>query len=146
MSTRTTNRGSVHGAPPSFAFRHCFATSIKAFNPIDGTLMTIYNLSPSKNGQVSTLDTSSPTRKRTYDSYGVQFNARLPHGATLLGGFGFDRLLRNTCDEPDDPNQLRFCDDAETPELCRAVLNGEAKTSDEIKRRIKTWKADTLRA
>jgi hypothetical protein len=74
--------------------------------------MTIYNLNPSKNGQVSTLDTSSSTRKRTFDSYGLQFSARLPYGATLFGGFGFDRLLRNTCDEPDDPNQLRFCDDA----------------------------------
>ena len=33
-------------------------------------------------------------------------------GATLFGGFEMNRLLRNTCDEPDDPNQLRFCDDA----------------------------------
>lgn len=41
---------------------------------------------------------------------------------------------------------LRFCDDAEAPELCRAVLNGEVKTRDEIKRRIKTWRPDSLRA
>ena len=41
---------------------------------------------------------------------------------------------------------LRFSDDAEAPELCRAVLNGELKTNDEIKRRIKTWKADWMRA
>jgi hypothetical protein len=87
-------------------------TPVSVFNPIDGAPMTIYNLNPSKNGQVSTLDTSSPTRKRTYDSYGLQFSARLPYGATLFGGLGFDRLLRNTCDEPDDPNLLRFCDDA----------------------------------
>ena len=87
-------------------------TPVSIFNPIDGTPMTIYNLNPSKNGQVATLDTSSSIRKRTFNSYGVQVNARLPYGATLFGGLGFDRLLRNTCDEPDDPNQLRFCDDA----------------------------------
>src|SRR6185436_12531257 len=87
-------------------------TPVSIFNPIDGKPMTIYNLNASKNGQVATLDTTSSARKRTYDSYGLQLSARLPYGVTLFGGLGFDRLLRNTCDEPDDPNQLRFCDDA----------------------------------
>jgi len=87
-------------------------TPVSVFNPINGTPMTIYNLNPAKNGKVATLDTTGPNRKQQYDSYGMQFTARLPHGATLFGGFGLDRLLRNTCDEPDDPNQLRFCDDA----------------------------------
>jgi len=41
---------------------------------------------------------------------------------------------------------MRFADDAEVPDLCRAVLNGELKTSDDIKRRIKTWRPDTFRA
>ena len=41
---------------------------------------------------------------------------------------------------------LRFASDEETPELCRAVLNGELKTSADIKKRIKSWRADTLRA
>ena len=40
----------------------------------------------------------------------------------------------------------RFCDDAEVPDLVRAVLNGEVKTRKEIKQRIKTWRPDTLRA
>src|SRR6266850_5580279 len=87
-------------------------TPVSVFNPINGTPMTIYNLNPAKNGKVATLDTTGPNRKQQYDSYGMQFTARLPHGATLFGGFGLDRLLRNTCDEPDNPNQLRFCDDA----------------------------------
>jgi Family of unknown function (DUF6526) len=41
---------------------------------------------------------------------------------------------------------MRFCDDAEAPELCRAVLNGEVKQRGEIKQRIKKWRPDTLRA
>ena len=40
---------------------------------------------------------------------------------------------------------LRFCDDAEVPELCRAVLNEELKGREDIKRRIKNWRPDTLR-
>jgi hypothetical protein len=40
---------------------------------------------------------------------------------------------------------LRFCDDAEVPELCRVVLSGEVKGREDIKRRIKNWRPDTLR-
>ena len=41
---------------------------------------------------------------------------------------------------------MRFCSDEELPGLCRAVLDGEAKSPDEIKRRVKSWRADWLRA
>ncbi len=37
---------------------------------------------------------------------------------------------------------LRFCADEDLPDLCRAVLDGELKTRDDIKRRIKTWRPD----
>ena len=41
---------------------------------------------------------------------------------------------------------LRFCSDEELPEMCRAVLEGELREPDEIKRRVKTWRSDWLRA
>ena len=41
---------------------------------------------------------------------------------------------------------MRFCDDAEVPELCRAVLNGEVDTQRQIKQRIRKWRPDWLRA
>ena len=41
---------------------------------------------------------------------------------------------------------LRFCADAELPAMCRAVLNGELKSPDDIKRSVKTWRPDWLRA
>ncbi|HYM62390.1 MAG TPA: DUF6526 family protein [Thermoanaerobaculia bacterium] len=41
---------------------------------------------------------------------------------------------------------LRFCADDEVPELARAVLAGEVTEREEIKKRIKTWRADWLRA
>jgi hypothetical protein len=46
------------------------------------------------------------------------------------------------------PSQLiamRFCHDDEVCDLARAILAGEVKTADEIKRRIKTWRPDWLR-
>src|SRR5205814_9574807 len=40
---------------------------------------------------------------------------------------------------------LRFCSDEELPELTRAVLNGEVSGREDIKKRIKNWRPDTLR-
>ena len=41
---------------------------------------------------------------------------------------------------------LRFACDAELPDLVREVLNGQLKTSKEIKLRVKEWQGDFLRA
>ena len=63
---------------------------------------------------VQDFDTNaSSDRKQTYNGGDITFNARLPRGGTLFGGFTMERTLRVTCDEPDDPNFLRFCDDRE---------------------------------
>ena len=51
--------------------------------------------------------------QRIYDSYGVDFRARLGAGAQVFGGFGFEKQLEVSCTAPDDPNTLRFCDDRE---------------------------------
>jgi hypothetical protein len=40
---------------------------------------------------------------------------------------------------------LRFCADEELPELTRAVLGGELRGREDIKKRIKNWRPDTLR-
>lgn len=41
---------------------------------------------------------------------------------------------------------LRFASDEELPELTRQVLDGKLKKGDEIKRAIRSWRADHLRA
>lgn len=42
---------------------------------------------------------------------------------------------------------LRFCgDEAELVGLTRSVLNGELKSRNDIKKSIKTWRPDTMRA
>ena len=40
---------------------------------------------------------------------------------------------------------LRFCSDEEVPELTRLVFAGELNGREDIKRRIKNWRPDTLR-
>jgi hypothetical protein len=41
---------------------------------------------------------------------------------------------------------IRFAPDDEVPELMRRTLNGELKTQNDIKRAIRNWRADHLRA
>jgi len=41
---------------------------------------------------------------------------------------------------------LRFCGDDEVAGLTRSVLDGKFKSRDEIKKQIKTWRPDTMRA
>ena len=40
---------------------------------------------------------------------------------------------------------MRFCADEELPELMRAILSGEVRGRENIKRRIKNWRADDQR-
>lgn len=41
---------------------------------------------------------------------------------------------------------LRFCGDDEVAGLTRSVLDGKLKGREEIKKQIKTWRPDTMRA
>ena len=41
---------------------------------------------------------------------------------------------------------LRFASDEELPELTRQILDGKLKKGDEIKRAVRSWRADHLRA
>lgn len=40
---------------------------------------------------------------------------------------------------------LRFCSDEELPELVRAILAGEVRGRENIKKRIRNWRPDTQR-
>jgi hypothetical protein len=85
-------------------------TAFTFASPLDGTPVTMYNLNSAKQGQVKLVDVNSDVNHRTYDGFEVSFNARLPHGANVFGGWTSDRLVRVSCDT-NDPNQLRFCDE-----------------------------------
>jgi hypothetical protein len=79
-------------------------------SPLDGKVITIYNVSSAKRQQVQYFDTNAPDRMLWYDGYEFTFNARLPHGGTLFGGTTTEKTLAVMCDEPSNPNNLLYCD------------------------------------
>ena len=76
-------------------------------------MLRIYNLDPAKKGVtdwVVTNTTNDPDLfSEVYNGYESSFNARLPGGTTLFGGWTFERNLFTRCDIPHDPNRQLFC-------------------------------------
>lgn len=90
-------------------------TPVTVVSPLDGQLITVYNLAASKVSQVAELDTTATSdRKQFFTGYENTFNLRLPGGATMFGGTSTSRNLTVTCDDPDNPNNDRFCDQRQT--------------------------------
>jgi hypothetical protein len=87
--------------------------AVDVVSPLDGSVFQAYTVvSTAKLRAVQDFDRNAGSgRKQTYNGGDLTFNARLPRGGTIFGGFTAERTLRVTCDEPDDPNFLRFCDD-----------------------------------
>jgi len=77
----------------------------------NGEAMTLFNLNAAKAGLYSKqlVDINSSINRTIYDGFEVSFNARLPRGAHMFGGWSNDRLITISCDQY-DPNKLRFCD------------------------------------
>jgi hypothetical protein len=87
---------------------------IDVFNPMTGEPFQIHTVTTAAASRVDNLDTNAGSgRKHTYNGFDLNLNARLPGGATVFGGFVTERNIRVICDEPDDPNMLRFCDDSD---------------------------------
>ena len=75
-----------------------------------GEVITVYNLNPARASAFNLLDANSPTNYRKYTGVDVNFNSRMK-GLTLFGGVSAGHQVTNTC-QVEDPNQLRFCDQA----------------------------------
>jgi hypothetical protein len=81
-------------------------------NPIgNGETLTMFNLDSAKAGAYTKqlIDVNSSVNRTIYDGFEASFNARLPRGANVFGGWSNDRLITVSCDQY-DPNKLRFCD------------------------------------
>jgi hypothetical protein len=83
------------------------------FHPITGQPFQVWDVLPAAAPRVQNFDTNSDGRSHIYHGVDLTINGRLPRGATVFGGFVTERNLRNICDEPDDPNMLLYCDDAQ---------------------------------
>ncbi len=83
------------------------------FHPITGQPFQVFDVTPVAAPRVENFDTNSDGRSHIYHGVDLTINGRLPRGAMLFGGLVTERNLRNICDEPDDPNMLLYCDDAQ---------------------------------
>jgi hypothetical protein len=90
-------------------------TPVDVVSPLDGEVITIYNVSAAAQSRVANLQSSSDSARRWNTSFEAGFNARLPGGAAMFGGIAVDRTLQVQCDITDDPNRLNFCDQTEDP-------------------------------
>jgi carboxypeptidase family protein len=78
-------------------------------NPLTGAPLTINNLSPAFQGQVSNVVQNSSINHRDYMGYEFSLQARLKDGGTILGGWAMERTRTVTCDTT-NPNNLFYCD------------------------------------
>jgi hypothetical protein len=78
-------------------------TAFTVANPIDGTPLTIYNLNVNKRGQSQIVDFNSTTNTHISNDLELSFMGRLPHAATLFGGWTASKNVESWCNQ-DDPN------------------------------------------
>ena len=92
---------------------------VTVFSPIDGTPITVFDVASAAVGTLAAknIDTNDPGLRQAYNAFEFGFNARLPRGARLSGGFGTDRTVAHTCSAAaSNPNFLiqiggvNYCD------------------------------------
>ncbi len=76
-----------------------------------GEVITSFSLNPAAAALDDTVDGNAVTRTRVYNGLDVSVSARLPGGGQLLAGWTMEKERQQNCDEIDDPNLMRFCDE-----------------------------------
>ena len=83
--------------------------AVDVASPLDGSVFQVYTVNPANVALVENFDTNATDGfEQTYNGFDVTFNARLPRGGAMFGGFTTERTTRVVCGEPDNPNNLRF--------------------------------------
>jgi hypothetical protein len=89
-----------------------------------GYPITMYTLNQSKFGTATdNLRTFTTLNTRVYNGFEVSAQARIRDSGFLLGGVTHERLATTSCDQRDNPNGLRFCDNV-GPFRTSVKLNG----------------------
>jgi hypothetical protein len=84
-------------------------TAVDVVSPLDGRVVTAYNVKPEFVSAVQNVDDSDSDIRRRYNGFELGFNARLPRGARVFGGFNLERTLADTCSAGTDPNFSVYC-------------------------------------
>jgi hypothetical protein len=87
-------------------------TAVPVVSPLNGEVFNVYNLAASKVPLTNRVDRIAFDDLRYTNYRGIEFSFRyrLPKGGSVFGGTSTGRTLAVTCDQPDNPNLLRFCD------------------------------------
>jgi len=85
-------------------------TPVQIASPIDGSSITMYNVTAAKVSAVQNLNTTAPNNYTLDKSVELSFNARLARGVTLFGGYAAEQTVTNSCDRTNDPTTQIFCD------------------------------------
>ncbi len=76
-------------------------TIINIANPLDGSVVPVYNLNPLKNGLLDRVDTNSTDQSQRslhYNGFEIGTSGRF-RGASFFGGWTMDRRVLDHCDE-----------------------------------------------
>jgi hypothetical protein len=97
-------------------------TTVTVVNPLDGELITAYQINQNKNGIAPDLYLTNLTdtnlRNNIYNGFELGMNARLPHRTLVFGGWQMEHTVDVDCSTNtasasatlNSPNTLRFCD------------------------------------
>jgi hypothetical protein len=95
--------------------------AIDVVSPYNGEIMQVYDL-------ISTAELSKVTNvirnagfTEVYNGFEWGADVRIPGGGRVFANMGTQRIIANDCDQPDDPNNLRFCDRGNLPAPYKAV-------------------------
>jgi len=89
-------------------------TPVQIVSPLDGSVITMYNVSSAARTRTLTLLTNSPSAQKRTDALEFTSSARLIHGAQVFGGITMDRTIQVQCDDPTNPNNLLYCDQSKS--------------------------------
>jgi Carboxypeptidase regulatory-like domain/TonB-dependent Receptor Plug Domain len=95
---------------------------VQVVSPYNGELMKVYDLT---SAAVLSRPVDQVIRNagftEVYNGFEWGADLRIPGGGRLFANMGTQRIIANDCDQPDDPNQLRFCDRGNLPAPYNAV-------------------------
>jgi len=86
-------------------------TPVSIVSPLDGSIVTMYNVSAAARTRVQNLEHTAVNDTRSNKAFETGFSARLPGGINVFGGLATEHTLQRGCDSTDDPNRLLYCDD-----------------------------------
>jgi hypothetical protein len=88
---------------------------VQVVSPFNGELMTIYDLANAAELSKVNEVIRNASFTEVYNGFEWGVDVRIPGGGRLFANMGTQRIIQNDCDQPDDPNLLRFCDRGNLP-------------------------------